>query len=104
MSDPSQAPVHHAKVLASWRQDTPIPEAAGDLLTVRLASLCDLSGVRRQVRASLLASVTVKGARPTVKVEEVVERAILVIDELASNALRHGSPPSILSIGDEEGR
>ena len=35
--------------------------------------------------------------------EDVVERAILVIDELTSNALRHAAPPSSLHVGDEDG-
>jgi hypothetical protein len=35
--------------------------------------------------------------------EDVVEQAILVIDELTSNALRHAAPPSSLHIGDEDG-
>nr|WP_281371892.1 ATP-binding protein [Modestobacter versicolor] len=37
-------------------------------------------------------------------VEDAIERAVLVIDELTSNALRHGSPPSSLHIGDDDGR
>jgi anti-sigma regulatory factor (Ser/Thr protein kinase) len=57
------------------------------------------------VQAFLLASLgaghDVAGAQD---VEDVVERAILVIDELASNALRHGVLPSSLHIGDEDGR
>ena len=56
------------------------------------------------MRAFLLASVGVEGQEPTLEVEDVVERAILVIDGLASNALRHGSSPSGLRISDEDGR
>src|SRR6476661_1417293 len=32
--------------------------------------------------------------------EEAVERAVLVLDELASNALRHGRPPVIAQLFD----
>ena len=37
-------------------------------------------------------------------VEDAVERAVLVIDELTSDALRQGSLPSSLHIGDDDGR
>lgn len=86
---------------ASWSQDTPVPRPREtERLTLVLESLRALSLVRRQVRAFLTASLdpTASGA------EDAVERAILVIDELTSNALRHGSPPSRLSICDETHR
>ena len=104
MSDLTQTSVRYAEAFASWREDTPVPEAADTRLTLQLESLRGLSAVRRQVQAFLFASVAVQGQERMVEVEDVVERAILVIDELASNALRHGSPPSSLRIGDEDGR
>ena len=91
MSDPAQTAVQYAEAFASWREDSPVPEAADTRLTLQLESLRGLSAVRRQVRAFLLASVAAGGQEPRVEVEDVVERAVLVIDELASSALRHGS-------------
>ncbi|TFV51568.1 ATP-binding protein [Blastococcus sp. TF02A_35] len=70
---------------------------------MHLQSLRALSGVRRQVREFLLSSLGVGSDEDvTADVEDVIEQAILIIDELTSNALRHGSPPSSLDIGDED--
>jgi len=100
MSDPTQTPVHYAEALASWRMNRPLPQAAGTRLALQLQSLRALSGVRRQVQDFLRTSA--EPGRDEDFTEDVVERAILVIDELASNALRHGAPPSTLHIADED--
>lgn len=87
---------------ASWTRDTPVPQPVGsDRLVLILESLRALSAVRRQVRAFLAAGLT---GDPGDAGEDAVERAILVIDELTSNALRHGSAPSRLHLWDEPGR
>lgn len=44
------------------------------------------------------------GAVTAAECEDFVERAVLVIDELTSNALRHGTQPSALQVTDEPGR
>ena len=105
MSDPTRTPARYAEAFASWHTDTPVPEAVQTRLTLQLSSLRGLSAVRRQVQGFLLSSLDL-GHDDDVPppVEDVVDQAILIIDELASNALRHGSPPSSLHIGDEEGR
>ncbi|MGY2080095.1 SpoIIE family protein phosphatase [Modestobacter sp. SYSU DS0657] len=102
---PSRTPAEYAEAYASWRGDSPVPEAAESRLSLQLGSLRGLSVVRRQVRQFLLASLGVGREEDVLPdVEDAVERAVLVIDELTSNALRHGSPPSILHVGDDEGR
>ena len=102
MNDPTRTPDHYAEALASWRTDRPLPGAV-ERLTLQLQSLRALSGVRRQVRKFLVASL---GAGRVVDVtecfEDVVERAIFVVDELTSNALRHGAPPCGLHIGEKD--
>ena len=94
----------YAEAFASWHEDSPVPTAAETRLTLELGSLRGLSAVRRQVRTFLVSSMGAGGQDLTLAAEDAVERAVLVIDELASNALRHGSPPSSLHIGDDEGR
>jgi hypothetical protein len=103
MSEPTRTPAQYAEAMASWRTDSPVPEAVRTRLTLQLGSLRGLSGVRRQVQDFLLSSLDFErdeNVPPTV--EDVIDGAILIIDELASNALRHGEPPSSLHIGDEE--
>ena len=61
--------------------------------------------MRRQVQHFLLSSLSAgRDGDVAPAGGDAVERAVLVIDELTSNALRHGSTPSILHIGDDEGR
>jgi len=105
VSGAAQTPADHAAAYASWRSDSPVPAAATTRLSLQLESLRGLSAVRRQVQRFLLSSLGIEredDAPPLV--EDAVGRAVLVIDELTSNALRHGSPPSSLHIGDDEGR
>ncbi|MCZ2827442.1 SpoIIE family protein phosphatase [Modestobacter sp. VKM Ac-2986] len=94
-----RAPAQYAAAHAGWHSDSPVPAVSGSRLTLELASLRGLSGVRQQLRHFLQSSV-----EPGPTVEDVVERAVLVVDELASNALRHGAPPASLHIADEETR
>ncbi|WP_369136999.1 ATP-binding protein [Modestobacter versicolor] len=105
MSGPTTTPAEYAEAYASWHDDNPVPAAAETRLLVQLESLRGLSLVRRQAQHFLLSSLGA-GERVDVApaVEDSVERAVLVIDELTSNALRHGSPPASLHIGDDDGR
>ena len=105
MSDPTRTPAQYAEAYASWHDDSPVPAAAETRLLIQLESLRGLSLVRRQVQHFLLSSLGAEQhADVAPAVEDAVERAVLVIDELTSNALRHGSAPSSLHIGDDEGR
>ena len=61
--------------------------------------------MRRQVQQFLLSSLPIAREDDVpAHIEDAVGQAVLVIDELTSNALRHGSPPSSLHIGDDDGR
>jgi anti-sigma regulatory factor (Ser/Thr protein kinase) len=105
VTEPPRSAAQYAAAFASWQQDSPVPEVAETRLTLELGSLRGLSAIRRQVQAFLLSSLDQgDGQEPTPAAEDLVERAVLVIDELTSNALRHGAPPSSLHIGDEDGR
>jgi two-component sensor histidine kinase len=100
-----QTPAEYAQAYASWHADSPVPAAAATRLSLQLESLRGLSLVRRQVQHFLRSSLGVgPDEDPPPAVEDAVERAVLVIAELASNALRHGAAPSSLHIGDDEGR
>jgi len=105
MSDPTRTPADYAEAFASWHEDTPIPASTQTRLALQLESLRGLSAVRRQVQAFLLSSLSAGPQdAPLPAAEDAIEQAILVIDELASNAVRHGSPPSSLHIADQDGR
>ncbi|GAB4081129.1 SpoIIE family protein phosphatase [Modestobacter muralis] len=92
---PGRTPERYTEARATWRGGDPVPAPAEAGLEVELTSLRGLSGVRRQVREFLTSSLG-PGSD-----EDVVDQAVLVIDELASNALRHGSRPAGLHLGDE---
>jgi hypothetical protein len=86
-------------VRISWRQLSPVPDGPpGEVMP--LTSLRELGAVRHAVRALLTASLRSGGSADEEALEDVVERSILVIDELASNALRHGAPPATLDLRD----
>jgi len=108
MSGGKPTPAQYAQAFASWQTEAPVPAAAESRLTLELASLRALAGVRRQVRAFLSAALATDDSRAGTPeadaAEEAIDQAILVIDELASNALRHGSPPSSLHLCDEPDR
>lgn len=105
MTSPTRTPEEYAEAFASWHRDTPVPQGAETRLALQLLTLRGLSVVRRQVQDFLLSSLGLAREDPVPpEVEDLVERAILVIDELTSNALRHGSPPSSLHIADEDHR
>ena len=105
MSGSPLTPADYAAAYASWHGDSPVPAAATTRLSLQLESLRSLSAVRRQVQHFLLSSLGIgREDDVPVQVEDVVGQAVLVIDELTSNALRHGSPPSSLHIGDDDGR
>jgi anti-sigma regulatory factor (Ser/Thr protein kinase) len=57
------------------------------------ATLAELTVSRRQLGAALH-----DGARPAAAVEGAVQRLLLAFEELASNALRHGGPPTEVTV------
>ena len=59
-----------------------------------LDSVTDLARVRRE----LLDEVTAAHADPQLTLGRVPENMVLVASELATNALQHGLPPTILSL------
>ena len=92
----------HLHLAASWQRDAPPPPADPARLVLQLRSLRGLSSVRRQVGEFLRTSLP--PALGDGVVDDAVDSAVLVIDEMTSNALRHGRPPLDLHIGDEPGR
>lgn len=59
-----------------------------------LASTSELTTVRRELREAL----TADGEAVSRNLADVPEKMILVASELASNALEHGRPPTIVSL------
>lgn len=105
MSGEPRTPADYAAAYASWHGDSPVPATTTTRLSLQLGSLRALSTVRRQVQEFLLSSLDfAREDDVPVPIEDAVGQAVLVIDELTSNALRHGSPPSSLHIGDDDGR
>lgn len=70
-------------------QLAPLPDGFTPLWRHELRSLAELSRLRARVRTALTGRPTVE--RP--EREHWSERVVLVVDELASNALRHGGSP-----------
>lgn len=96
------SPADHALAVASWVQDSPIPPPISEhRLVLVLETLRGLSAVRRQVQHFLTASCV---ANTGDGCDDAVDSAVQVIDELTSNAIRHGLPPSALYIWDEPER
>ena len=65
-----------------------------------LTGLQDLHVVRRHARELFIRSLEV-GEHRTEEQDDAVGSAIMVLDELASNALRHGGPPAVAEMFDE---
>lgn len=81
---------HHAQPEASSWKPIPVP-AAVDCCCWQLEHGRQLSTVRRDARRQV--SRWDDGVT-----EEALERIIMVLDELATNALRHGSPPAVVRL------
>jgi hypothetical protein len=67
----------------------------GESLRWELSGHLELSWMRRDARGLLTGDEPSDDGR-----EEAVERAVLVLDELAANALRHGLPPVTAQLFD----
>ena len=75
----------------TWRSAYPPP--AEPLLAWELTVVAELPGVRADVRRELTA-----GARGSVT-PDLIDRLVLALDEMASNALRHGGGAVRAAIG-----
>jgi serine/threonine-protein kinase RsbW len=64
---------------------------------VRQWSLDSVTDLAR-VRSELLQEVTAPRAAPQPRLGQVPENMVLVASELATNALQHGQPPTVLSL------
>lgn len=71
-----------------------LPSGFPELWHVELRSLADLAGLRARV----LAAVTTRSTTGAPVREQAAEQLVLVADELASNALRHGAPPVLAAL------
>ena len=74
--------------MAFW-QTAPVPDGFTQVWRCELRSVAELSRLRARVRTALTGRTTV--VHP--EVEQWSERMVLIVDELASNALRHGGAP-----------
>ena len=81
-----------------WANAPPPATLSGQ--TWSLVDLRDLTSVRRQAR-EFLARGALPARRPA-EHEDAVERAVTALDELASNALRHGRPPASVELSEDE--
>jgi anti-sigma regulatory factor (Ser/Thr protein kinase) len=82
---------------AVWPSATPPPvavSAPGSALTWELHELTALPGVRADLR---------RYARRNGSASDVRDQLILALDEMASNALRHGGTPVVASVHETEG-
>lgn len=92
--------VHHAdEAAARPQEDAGIvssrpPERFRPVRSWSLDSVTDLSRVRNE----LLAEITAPHAKPQDALGRVPENMVLVASELATNALQHGLPPTVLSL------
>jgi signal transduction histidine kinase len=86
-------------VIALW-DTAPLPDGFTTLWSHPLRSISELTVLRARVR-------TVTTGRPNVERPERdtwSERLVLVVDELASNALRHGGAPVAATLGRDGDR
>ena len=74
--------------MALW-QTSPVPDGFTQVFRYQLRSVAELSRLRARVRTALTGRATVIDP----EVEQWSERMVLIVDELASNALRHGGAP-----------
>lgn len=76
-------------------QSSVVPRGFAEVWHEELHSIAALARLRSRLRASLTGSSTVDHPER----EHWSERMVLVVDELASNALRHGAAPAGATLG-----
>ncbi|WP_446212490.1 ATP-binding protein [Micromonospora sp. IBSANI012] len=79
--------------MAQLRTSPPSPQAT-ELRRWQLCSPADLRGLRASLHQALTGEELVAGK----ELDEVPELMVLVATELATNALRHGIPPTIVRL------
>ncbi|GAB3169642.1 hypothetical protein FHX75_12530 [Micromonospora palomenae] len=79
--------------MAQLRTSPPSPQAT-ELRRWQLSSAADLRGLRASLHQALTGEELVAGK----ELDEVPELMVLVATELATNALRHGIPPTIVRL------
>ena len=79
--------------MAFW-ETAPVPDGFTRLWRHELRSIAELSRLRARVRTALTGRPNV--LRP--ELEQWSERMVLIVDELASNALRHGGAPVVATL------
>jgi signal transduction histidine kinase len=77
-----------AVVVALW-QTAPLPDGFTQVWRHELASLSELARLRARIRTEVTGTPVVEHPER----EHWSERLVLVVDELTSNALRHGAGP-----------
>ena len=92
----------------SWprlRPPSPAPGPTAALLPATDApvSAAQMSGLRRRLRAAMLAEPTGRTDLPEDAVADAVERLELVIEELTSNGRRHGRAPVRVAVHEADG-
>jgi anti-sigma regulatory factor (Ser/Thr protein kinase) len=80
-------------------QTAPVPHGFTQVWRYELRSVAELSRLRARVRSALTGRTTV--VHP--ELEQWSERFVLIVDELASNALRHGGPPVAAALHRDHG-
>ncbi|RKN41146.1 ATP-binding protein [Micromonospora endolithica] len=73
---------------------SPPPPQATELRRWTLSEAADLRGLRASLHEELTGNVLPEGG----SLEEVPELIVLIATELATNALRHGIPPTIVRL------
>ncbi|MEU5786289.1 ATP-binding protein [Micromonospora purpureochromogenes] len=79
--------------MAQLRTSPPSPQAT-ELRRWQLSSAADLRGLRASLHQALTGEELLAGE----ELDEVPELMVLVATELATNALRHGIPPTIVRL------
>jgi anti-sigma regulatory factor (Ser/Thr protein kinase) len=93
VAQPGDAPSARSTADAGL-ESAPPPERFAPVREWTLDSVTDLS----RVRSELLQEVTAAHAEPQLRLGRVPENMVLVASELATNALQHGRPPTVLSL------
>ncbi len=73
---------------------SPLPPRAVELRRWRLSDAAELRSLRASLHEELTGSVLPDGAA----LDEVPEMIVLIATELATNALRHGIPPTLVRL------
>jgi len=80
--------------MTSLPASVPYPLAA-EICRWTLATFRDLRGLRAELRATLARSA---------KTDDITDRMTVVANELATNALRHGRPPTVVRLLRQDDR